>query len=71
LNSAAGLGSHPGVTLKATYGFSGVISITAKGLGNLTEANVQINPTPAPGGTSEQHYINGVLHKIDQVLLPQ
>jgi hypothetical protein len=62
---------HPGVTLKATYGFNGVIAITVKGLANPTAANVQINPTPAPGGTSDQHYINGVLHKIDQVLRPQ
>jgi len=62
---------HPGVTLKAIYGFNGVIAITAKGLGNPTASNVQINPTPAPGGTSDQHYINGTLHKIDQVLLPQ
>ena len=69
LNSA--IAGHPGVTLKATYGFAGVIAITAKGLGNGTASNVQINPTPAPGGTSDQHYINGVLHKIDQVLLPQ
>jgi uncharacterized surface protein with fasciclin (FAS1) repeats len=69
LNSA--VTQHPGVTLKATYGFNGVIAITVKGLGNPTAANVQINPTPAPGGTSDQHYINGVLHKIDQVLLPQ
>ena len=69
LNSA--VTQHPGVTLKATYGFNGVIAITVKGLGNPTAANVQINPTPAPGGTSDQHYINGTLHKIDQVLLPQ
>jgi uncharacterized surface protein with fasciclin (FAS1) repeats len=65
------IAAHPGVTLKATYGFSGVIAITAKGLGNATASNVAINPTPAPGGTSDQHYINGTLHKIDQVLLPQ
>lgn len=63
LNSA--VAAHPGVTLKATYGFAGVIAITAKGLGNATASNVQINPTPAPGGTSDQHYINGVLHKIE------
>ena len=69
LNSA--IAAHPGVILKATYGFAGVIAITAKGLGNPVASNVQINPTPAPGGTSDQHYINGVLHKIDQVLLPQ
>jgi len=69
LNGA--IAPHPGVTLKATYGFAGVIAITAKGLGNATASNVQINPTPAPGGTSDQHYINGTLHKIDQVLIPQ
>lgn len=69
LNGA--IAAHPGVTLKATYGFAGVIAITAKGLGNGTASNIQINPTPAPGGTSDQHYINGTLHKIDQVLLPQ
>lgn len=69
LNGA--IAAHPGVTLKATYGFAGVIAITAKGLGNATASNVQINPTPAPGGTSDQHYINGTLHKIDQVLIPQ
>ena len=66
-----GLSIHPGVTLKAFYGFNGVSAITVKGLGNPTVANVQINPIPAPGGTSDQHYVNGVLHKIDQVLLPQ
>ncbi|MEP7372813.1 MAG: fasciclin domain-containing protein [Chitinophagaceae bacterium] len=69
LNSA--IAAHPGVILKATYGFAGVIAITAKGLGNATPSSVQINPTPAPGGSSDQHYINGVLHKIDQVLIPQ
>jgi uncharacterized surface protein with fasciclin (FAS1) repeats len=69
LNSANA--AYPGVTLKATYGFAGVIAIAVKGAANLTASNVLINPTPAPGGTSDQHYINGVLHKIDQVLRPQ
>jgi uncharacterized surface protein with fasciclin (FAS1) repeats len=27
--------------------------------------------SPEPFGTSDQEYINGVLHKIDAVLLPQ
>lgn len=71
LNNAPGYEDHSGVTLKATFGFSGVIAITAKGLGNATASNIQINPTPAPAGSSDQHYINGTLHKIDQVLLPQ
>lgn len=63
--------AHPGVTIQATFGLTGVTAATVKGLGNGTPSNIIINPTPAPGGTSDQHYINGVLHKIDQVLLPQ
>jgi uncharacterized surface protein with fasciclin (FAS1) repeats len=69
LNSA--IPAHPGVTLTAVFGLAGVTSATVQGLGNGTPSNIIINPTPAPGGTSDQHYINGVLHKIDQVLLPQ
>lgn len=69
LNGA--IAAHPGIGVQATLGPTGVTSATVKGVGNATASNVQINPTPAPGGTSDQHYINGVLHKIDQVLLPQ
>ena len=69
LNSA--IAAHPGITLQGTFGATGVTAATVKGVGNTTAANVAINPTPAPGGTSDQHYINGVMHKINQVLLPQ
>ncbi|MCC7401946.1 MAG: fasciclin domain-containing protein [Chitinophagaceae bacterium] len=69
LNSA--IPAHPGVALQATFGTLGVTAATVKGLGNATASNVMINPTPAPGGTSDQHYINGTMHIIDQVLLPQ
>lgn len=69
LNSA--MPSHPGVEVKATFGTTGVTAATVKGAFNATPANVLINPTPAPGGSSDQFYINGVLHKIDQVLIPQ
>lgn len=69
LNSA--VAAHPGVTLQATLTPMGVTDATVKGLANPAPANIQINPTPAPNGTSDQHYINGVLHKIDQVLRPQ
>lgn len=69
LNSA--VATHPGVTLQATLTPMGVTAATVKGLANPAPANIQINPTPSPGGTSDQHYINGVLHKIDQVLRPQ
>ncbi len=70
LNNA--IAAHPGIGLQATLGATGMAtSATAKGAANATASNVQINPTPAPGGTSDQNYINGVLHVIDQMLLPQ
>ena len=68
LNSA--IASHPGVTVQATFGATGVTAATVKGAYNATASNVLINPTPAPNGSSDQHYINGVIHKIDQVLIP-
>lgn len=66
--------THPGVGLTAVFGMPFVSSATIKGVGNATAANIIINTsplTPDPSGTSDQHYLNGVLHKIDQVLLPQ
>ena len=70
LNSPNAIPTHPGVGLQATFGPMGVTAATVKGAANPTASNIQINPTPAPGGTSDQHYINGTLHKIDQVLRP-
>ena len=72
LNGAISI--HPGVGLTATFGMPFVNAATVKGVGNSTAANIIINSsplTPEPVGTSDQHYLNGVLHKIDQVLLPQ
>lgn len=72
LNSA--VPAHPGLAIKATFGVPFVTSATVKGLGNATAANIIINPSPLipdPNGSSDQHYLNGTLHKIDQVLLPQ
>lgn len=69
LNSAIPV--HPGVTVQATFvspvaGVSVVAAATVKGAANATASNVIIGAT-----SSDQHYVNGVLHKIDQVLLPQ
>lgn len=69
LNGA--IATHPGVTIQATFGVPFVTAITVKGVANATAANVLVNPAREPNGTSDQHYVNGVLHKIDQVLLPQ
>lgn len=69
LNTA--IAAHPGVIIQSTFGPAGVTAATVKGAANPTASNIAINPTPAPGGTSDQHYINGVIHKINQVLRPQ
>ncbi|HEY0041269.1 MAG TPA: fasciclin domain-containing protein [Flavisolibacter sp.] len=61
----------PLITIQATFGPTGVTAATVKGGANATASNIQINPTPAPAGTSDQNYINGILHIIDQVLRPQ
>lgn len=63
------LATHPGVTVGATFTGPVVTAATVKGLVNPTAANILINPSPA-GGSSDQRYVNGVLHKIDQVLFP-
>jgi uncharacterized surface protein with fasciclin (FAS1) repeats len=69
--------THPGIKLKATINPPNpfVASATVKDVyNNSPAANIIINAsplTPEPFGTSDQEYINGVLHKIDAVLLPQ
>ena len=69
LNTA--IPTHPGIELTATFTGAFASAATVKGLGNATAANITINPTPAPNGSSDQFYINGTLHKINQVLIPQ
>jgi uncharacterized surface protein with fasciclin (FAS1) repeats len=64
------LPTAPPVTVQATFGATGVTATTVKGAANTTASNIQVNPTPGTG-TSDQHYVNGVLHVIDQVLRPQ
>ena len=69
LNSA--VPSHPGVSLVCTFTGPFVSAATVKGVANPTASNILINPTPEPNGTSDQFFINGTIHKIDQVLRPQ
>ena len=69
LNSA--VPTHPGVRLTCIFTGPFVSGATVKGAANATASNIAINPTPEPNGTSDQFFVNGVIHKIDQVLLPQ
>ncbi len=67
LNGA--IAAHPGIGIKAVWGAAGVTAITVKGLANATASNVLINQFV--NGTSDQNFINGAVHRIDQVLRPQ
>jgi uncharacterized surface protein with fasciclin (FAS1) repeats len=69
LNSA--VPTHPGVSLTSSFTGPFVSIATVKGAANATASNIAINPTPEPNGTSDQLYVNGTIHKIDQVLRPQ
>jgi hypothetical protein len=75
LNSA--IPTHPGLKLKATFTPPNpfVTTATVKDVyNNSPAANIFINAqplTPDPYGTSDQNFVNGVLHKIDKVLLLQ
>jgi uncharacterized surface protein with fasciclin (FAS1) repeats len=77
LNTDTAYLNHPGVKLKATFGVGSpfVSAATIIDINRSTrDAHLIINTTPLrpdPIGTSDQHYINGVLHKIDAVLMPQ
>lgn len=65
LNSA--VAAHPGVTIQATFtslapGLAVVTAASVKGAANATASNLVVR---------DLHCVNGVIHKIDQVLLPQ
>lgn len=72
------LATHPGLKIKVTPNTPPnpfMASMTVKDVyNNSPAANVYINRIPLlpdPLGSSDQSYVNGVLHKIDAVLLPQ
>ncbi len=60
--------AHPGVTVQATFAGPFVGAATVKGFANSTASNVIINP--ANPFATDQNYVNGVMLRIDQVLLP-
>ncbi len=61
--------AHPGVKVAATFAGPFVTGITVQGVGNVTSFPVVMNPNP--NGSSDQNCVNGVMHKIAGVLLPQ
>ncbi len=77
LNTDSAYYSHPGLKIKSTFTAPNpfVSAATVKDVyNNSPAANIILNAsplTPDPIGTSDQNFVNGVLHKIDKVLLPQ
>ena len=67
LNQAVAV--HPGLTVQATFAGPFVTAATVKGLANATASNIIINP--ANPFATDQNYVNGVMLRIDQVLMPQ
>ncbi len=67
LNGA--IATHPGLLAKATFSGPFVGAATFKGASNTTASKLIVNPLN-PFAT-DQNCINGVIMKIDQVLLPQ
>ena len=66
LNSVVSV--HPGVIVSAAFTGPFVTAATVKGAVNPTAANVIISAPPTM--THDMHHTNGVIHKIDQVLIP-
>jgi len=65
LNTA--IAAHPGAALQVSFTGPAVTTATVKGVANATASNFIIDPI----SKTDQNATNGVLHKIDQVLLPQ
>ncbi|WP_114793309.1 fasciclin domain-containing protein [Niabella yanshanensis] len=65
----AALETHPGLIFKGVLGPAGVTEATVKGVGNATASKVVLSPLP--GATNDINHINGVIQRIDQVLLAQ
>jgi uncharacterized surface protein with fasciclin (FAS1) repeats len=60
--------AHPGLTVSASFTGPVATEATVKGALNPTAANIIIMPPPAM--SHDLHQVNGVIHKIDQVLIP-
>ncbi|MEP6748876.1 MAG: fasciclin domain-containing protein [Bacteroidota bacterium] len=61
---------YPGLSIQATFTGPFVTAATVKGAANTTASNLLLDPTPSTG-KSDQNYLNGAIHKIDQALRPQ
>lgn len=64
-------GPHPGIMTQATFTGPFVTSLQFTGLGTFPPGSPPYTGGPANTITMDKHAVNGVLHIIDKVLLPQ
>ncbi len=69
VNSAVAV--HPGVQAQATFSGPFVTALTFRGLGTLPSGGAPFSNPAANTTVFDRHAINGVVHTIDRVLLPQ
>lgn len=70
MNADTSFQKHPGIELSVNLVLGRAVSASVKGLVNDSAANIIIAPNAMMNATSDQHCVNGILHKIDKVLLP-
>ena len=66
-----GFAPHPGVMAQATFTGPAVTALQFTGLGTFPPGGAPFSGPPANAVTMDKHAVNGVLHIIDKVLLPQ
>lgn len=65
------IAAHPGLQLQASFSGPFAAAFTATGLGTLPGGGIPYSGPAANGIKRDVHGVNGVLHVIDRVLLPQ
>ncbi len=69
VNSA--VAAHPGIQAQATFTGPFVSALTFRSLGTLPSGGAPFSGPAANATVRDRHAINGVVHTIDRVLLPQ
>ncbi|MCW3091908.1 MAG: hypothetical protein JWP81_2977 [Ferruginibacter sp.] len=65
------VGVHPGIMAQATFTGPSVTSLKFTGLGTFPPGGAPFSGAAANAVSWDKHAVNGVLHIIDKVLLPQ
>jgi uncharacterized surface protein with fasciclin (FAS1) repeats len=67
----AGVAAHPGIMVQPTFSGPVVTALKFTGLGTFPPGGQPYSGTAANAVSLDKHAVNGVVHVIDRVLLPQ